>query len=257
MTERLRHALDEYRTRTKVAAGVSVATGVLEGLGIADRYTALESPIGPVFVSWNARGVVALRQAANAEGFERWFRRRFERRVFPATERPELIGLVQRALAGEKVEVPVDLRDCTAFETAVLEKARQIPKGHARPYAWIAREIAHPRAVRAVGSALAKNPVPLLIPCHRVVRSDYTCGEYVFGSERKRELLESEGLPLDEIQALARRGVRYIGRTEGNWFCLPTCGTDVLEDEHTCLHTVEEALARGLRPCGICRPMAA
>ena len=265
MTERLRRALDDYRDRTRAAASSDFTSRTLDRLGLADRYTLVESvaypSIGEVYVAWNPHGVSAIREAENAAAFERWFRKRFGRRASQSTERPQIVDLVRRALAGEKVDVDVDLRDCTPFETQVLQKAREIPSGHARPYAWIAREIDHPRAVRAVGSALANNPVPLLIPCHRVVRSDYSCGDYVFGSGKKRSLLESEGLHLAEIHDLARRGIRYIGQPSYKCFCLPTCGTDVIAHvkagNFPQFHTAEEALACGLKPCGVCRPIAA
>ena len=258
MTERLKNALDEYRTHTRRVASVDFAARTLDRLALADRYAQVESAIGRVYVAWNPRGVSAVRQAEDAEAFERWFRRRFSRRALPASQAPEIAGLVRKALAGESVALDIDLRDCTPFEAAVLRKAREIPLGHARPYAWIAREIDRPRAVRAVGSALANNPVPLLIPCHRVVRSDYACGEYVFGSAKKRALLEHEGLHMREIRELARSGIRYIGQPEDKCFCLPTCGGDVIVGEDKIhLHSIDEALAMGLEPCSTCRPMAA
>ena len=71
-----------------------------------------------------------------------------------------------------RVRLQFDLRRLSPFERDVLRKTLEIPRGEARTYGWIAREIGRPGAVRAVGSALNKNPIPLLIPCHRVVRSD-------------------------------------------------------------------------------------
>lgn len=259
MTERLRNALESYRHNTQRACSKEFAANTLDRIGLADRYMAFDSALGNVFVAWSPRGISALRQGENALAFERWFQKRFSRRAFAASERPELVDLAARALAGEKIDLPVDLRECTPFEAAVLQKAREIPKGHARPYAWVAREIDHPRAVRAVGSALANNPIPLLIPCHRVVRSNYTTGDYVFGTAAKRRLLEGEGLHLDEIVELARRGVRYICQPEYKCFCLPTCGTKVVSmaAEVPCFHTADEALAMGLEPCSVCRPIAA
>ncbi len=262
MTERLRRCLDDYRANTQCAASPEFASETLDRLGLADRYTTLESAIGPVYVAWNPRGVSAVRPAEDTEAFERWFRKRFTRRALPATSTPQIVDDVRRALAGEDVKLDIDLRDCTPFEAAVLRKAQEIPSGHARPYAWVAREINRPRAVRAVGSALANNPVPLLIPCHRVVRSDYTSGEYAFGSAAKQTLLEHEGLHMPEIEALAKRGIRYIGLPEDNCFCLPSCGGDLIErlnahEEHVELHSVDEALAMGLEPCSTCRPIAA
>jgi O-6-methylguanine DNA methyltransferase len=78
----------------------------------------------------------------------------------------------------------------------VLMKALEIPRGEVRTYGWIAREIGRPKAVRAVGTALAKNPIPLFIPCHRVVRSDGSIGQYGCGGPvNKRRLLLHEGVP--------------------------------------------------------------
>jgi O-6-methylguanine DNA methyltransferase len=262
MTERLRRAIDDYRANTQSTATPEFVSTTLDRLGLADRYTTVESAIGPVYVAWNPRGVSAVRQADDAESFERWFRKRFTRRALPATSAPQIVDDVRRALAGEDVQLAIDLRDCTPFEAAVLRKAQEIPSGHARPYAWVARELNNPRAVRAVGNALANNPVPLLIPCHRVVRSDYTSGEYVFGPAAKDALLEHEGLHMHEIEELASRGVRYIGQPEDNCFCLPACGGDLIAHAHSHpdyveLHSIEEALAMGLEPCTTCRPIAA
>ena len=98
-----------------------------------------------------------------------------------------------------------DLRSVTEFERAVLSKALEIPRGEVRTYGWIAAEIGHPAAVRAVGSALRKNPVPVLIPCHRVVRSDGHIGQYALGgSDAKRLILAADGLESAEIERLAR-----------------------------------------------------
>jgi|GEM_PF-2905393 len=93
------------------------------------------------------------------------------------------------------------------FEAAVLNEVLKIPLGCTRTYQWIARKIGHPRAYRAVGSVLRKNPVPLLIPCHRVVKSDGDVGEYALGSRRKKELLLLE----QRIQKTLRQGKRLSG----------------------------------------------
>jgi O-6-methylguanine DNA methyltransferase len=257
MTDQLRTALDAYRTGTQRTPSADFTAATLDRLGLADRYVLVESAIGPVYVAWNPRGVSAVRQAADAEAFEQWFRKRFNRRAFAATSEPEVVANVRRALAGERVELAIDLRDCTPFEAAVLRKAQEIPAGHARPYAWIAREIDHPRAVRAVGSALAKNPVPLLIPCHRVVRSDYTSGDYVFGAATKSKLLELEHIPLRQAHRLAQSGTHYIGLPEDGCFCLPTCGPNIAGGDFPHYHSADEALAQGLVPCDVCRPIAA
>ena len=122
-------------------------------------------------------------------------------------------------------EKQFDLRSVTEFERAVLLKALEIPRGEVRTYGWIAAEIGHPAAVRAVGSALRKNPVPVLIPCHRVVRSDGHVGQYALGgTDAKRTILAAEGLESEEIERLARGysiiGLRGPGAAELKRRCL-------------------------------------
>jgi AraC family transcriptional regulator of adaptative response/methylated-DNA-[protein]-cysteine methyltransferase len=81
----------------------------------------------------------------------------------------------------------------TAFQEAVWSELRKIPPGETRSYAEIAAAVGNPKAVRAVGSANGDNHVAVLIPCHRVVRSDGSLGGYAGGLDRKRKLLEAEG----------------------------------------------------------------
>ncbi|MGH7396196.1 MAG: methylated-DNA--[protein]-cysteine S-methyltransferase, partial [Candidatus Rokuibacteriota bacterium] len=101
---------------------------------------------------------------------------------------------IHEYLRGQRAffRVPVDLAEVGDFQRQVLEAARLIPFGEARPYAWIAARIGHPRAVRAVGTALGRNPVPLILPCHRVWRSDGGHGGYIFGAAVKDRLAALE-----------------------------------------------------------------
>ena len=87
---------------------------------------------------------------------------------------------------------PCDLRGLPAFTHTVLKAATQIPYGHVRSYRWLAQRIGKPRAARAVGNALARNPIPIIIPCHRVVRSNGTLGGYALGTALKKRILEME-----------------------------------------------------------------
>ena len=173
----------------------SLAMDVYERLGLRDSYVRMATEIGDVYVAYGKSGVVAVRRAKDDAAYAAWHAREFGR--VPLREKKPDAALLERLrenLAGKRAaRVRVDLRGLSAFARAVLEKAREIPRGEVRPYAWLAKEIGHPRAVRAVGSALAKNPVPLLIPCHRVVRSDGSVGSYIFGSPAKRALLTYEG----------------------------------------------------------------
>ncbi len=84
----------------------------------------------------------------------------------------------------------------TPFQEKVYAVVRKIPKGETRSYAWVACEIGKPGAVRAVGTALNKNPYAPEVPCHRVIKSDGTIGGFAYGVERKREILKQEGVIL-------------------------------------------------------------
>jgi len=102
---------------------------------------------------------------------------------------------VGRALAtGQADGVAIDLRGLSPFATAVLGQVAAIPRGQVRSYGAIATSVGSPRAVRAVGTAVGRNPIPLLVPCHRVVRSDGRIGEFAMGVDAKRKLLAGEGL---------------------------------------------------------------
>jgi O-6-methylguanine DNA methyltransferase len=88
----------------------------------------------------------------------------------------------------------LDFSGCGSFQTAVLRHEHAIPRGAVSTYSFLARACGSPKAVRAAGSSLARNPFPLLIPCHRALRSDGSLGGYQGGLAMKRRLLEREGV---------------------------------------------------------------
>ena len=177
-----------------VRAPSTLLPAVLGQIGLGDRYLELETPIGPVFVAYNEDGVSAVVPVPGAADFEARFRARFGRPVRRTDVAPaDLVDALGRHLRGEPAPVRFDLRSVSEFERAVLTKALEIPRGEVRTYGWIAREIGRPRAVRAVGMALGRNPIPLLIPCHRVVYADHSIGNYAFGTPMKQALLAAEG----------------------------------------------------------------
>jgi len=144
--------------------------------------------------------------------------------------------------------VPVDLSEVPAFQRRVLEAAREIPFGEARPYAWVAERIGHPNAVRAVGTALGKNPVPIIVPCHRVLRSDGGLGGYLFGEGLKRRLAELErSTPVLE------------GCTSTHIVCRVGCihGRHMKPENRVVFASVADARSVGYRPCKVCKPSAA
>ena len=242
-----RQLLDDLRAMGDVQAPPRLLPRVLDALELGDAYTTLDSDLGPLFVAFNKRGVCAVLRADSPAQFEEVFRARFGRPVRPASEAPRDLGR------------RFDLRGLSEFERAVLLKALEIPRGQVRPYAWIAREIGHPAAVRAVGSALAKNPVPVLIPCHRVVRSDGHIGNYALGgSLAKRRILSAEGVDPDSLAEHARAGRRYLGSDTTRIYCFPTCrNARRVQPKHAVsFASAAAAHSAGYRPCKVCRPLA-
>jgi O-6-methylguanine DNA methyltransferase len=233
---------------------------VLSRVGLTDRYWRLESPLGPVYVAHSKAGISMVSRASSARTFEQRFRERFGRPVFAEKSVPPAgVRALIRNLKGKgRQNLRFDLRGLSEFERAVLYKALEIPSGEVRPYSWIAREIGHPDAVRATGSALAKNPVPLLIPCHRVVRSNGHIGNYSLGGSRaKRHLLEVEGADPELLERLAASHVRFLGNEAKRHFCFPTCGgiqTLVISNKVP-FASEREAVEAGYHPCEDCRPL--
>lgn len=231
--------------------------GVVLGTGIADGYDLYESAIGEVAVTFNPNGVSSL-DIADA-GFASRFSDRFERPLIRAEAPGSWAKHIPTAIeAGRPGKVPVDLRSVTPFQADVLSRTASIPRGEVRPYAWLANEVHRPNAVRAAGSAVAKNPIPLIIPCHRVVRADGHIGNYSLGGpDNKVDLLEHEGTRPDWLEDLAAKHVRLHGNTSTGVVCHPTChiirganNADVVG-----FRRLQEASDEGFHPCEICRPI--
>lgn len=234
----------------------------LAAAGVVDGYVTRDNALGTLYVAFSQSGVTAVDLADSATDFEDRYAHTHGRGAVPVPTPPERIERhLDRAIeAGRPGRLPLDFRGLTEFQTAVLRATASIPSGQVRPYGWIAREIGKPRAVRAVGTALAKNPVPVVVPCHRVVRSDGHLGNYSLGRpENKRVLLEAEGLDVNEYESLSARGIRFIGSDTTMIFCHPTCGHAYRITDHHRMEFRNEAEAEeaGYRPCQICRPVAA
>jgi O-6-methylguanine DNA methyltransferase len=245
-----------------VPAPPSLAPATLVAVGLADEYSTVPTAVGAVQVAWNGLGVSLVDRAADDETFEARFRTTIRRPIRRAEAMPDALRrAIERRLDGDRrASVPLDLRGRTDFERAVWLKTLEIPRGEVRPYGWIAAEIGRPRAVRAVGSALAHNPVPLVVPCHRVVRSDGMIGQYSLGGPPvKRAVLSSEGLDPDELERLARSGIRYLASDTTRIYCLPTChnARRVTERHRVPFASATASEAAGFRACRECRPDAA
>ena len=221
--------------------------------GATDAFFEAESPLGAVYVAVGPGGVRHVASAGSPEEFARGHRERFGRLVSPAGE--ELVaawaGRVERALAGEGT-VPLDLSGTTPFQRRVLEVVGGIRRGEVRPYVWVAHEAGAPGASRAVGNVMASNPVPLLVPCHRVVRNDGRTGSYAFGADKKVRLLEGEGVPPAELA-----GAPYVATPTTGVVCHATCpnAKRIRPENRRPFRSVWAAVGAGFRPCKVCRPV--
>jgi len=223
-----------------------------------DAWAEFDGPIGTLYVAWGPAGITTVERADDAAGFELDAMLRTGRPVSRVPRLPDdLADLITRQLAGEwQPGLPLDFGGLTAFADATLRKTMEIPWGEVRPYSWVAREIGRPRAVRAVGTALGNNPLPFVIPCHRVVRADGRVGEYgAGGPAAKRTMLLSEGVDPDALEALADDGIRYLGDEAASTFCYPTCRHVRGTDPQARFRGAEDALDAGYGPCPDCRPV--
>ena len=180
----------ESRLRARLA-------DVAQQRGLLDvAYRTIETPVGEMLVAATEVGVVRL--AFAVEGFDQvldTLARKVSPRVLRAPARLDtLVVEVEEYLDGRRrvFDVPLDLTLVAGFRRAVVQHLPEIPYGSRATYTDVAALTGSPRAVRAVGTACAKNPLPLVVPCHRVVRSDGTTGQYAGGPAAKRWLLDLE-----------------------------------------------------------------
>lgn len=162
------------------------------GRGETIRWTYFDSPLGQMLIAATSKGICRLTFDDDADSL----RRRFPKATI-VEDAGSLRDLIEGALAAidkplAAHALPIDVAG-TAFQESVWRELRKIPVGETRSYAQIAAAIGQPGAVRAVGTANGDNHVAVLIPCHRVIRSDGTLGGYAGGLDRKRQLLASEG----------------------------------------------------------------
>ena len=159
------------------------------------KYTVFTTSMGWVGVSGSDKGLlcIALPQRS-AQQARRLLREGLNCAVRSGDCFDDLIGRLQTYFDGGKATFSdeLDLSRATPFQRRVWEAARLIPYGETRSYAWVAQQVGKSRAARAVGQALAKNPLPVIIPCHRVIASDGKLGGFSDGVEMKRRLLYLE-----------------------------------------------------------------
>jgi methylated-DNA-[protein]-cysteine S-methyltransferase len=173
----------------------------LEGLantsGVLDvAYTTVDSPVGSLLLAATEVGLV--RVAFEREGLERVLETlssKVSPRILKSAGRLEIAARqLDEYFAGKRTafDLPLDYRLSSGFRQLVQQHLPQIGYGHTQSYREVAELVGSPKAVRAVGSACATNPLPVVVPCHRVLRTDGTLGGYIGGLEAKSALLTLE-----------------------------------------------------------------
>ena len=184
-----------FYERASVRMGMAPSSYAAGGAGMVVRYTFVRSGLGLLLVAATERGLCKVRFGGGRRALVDALRAELPRaRLERADEElAEAAGVVSELAEGGPADVhlPLDVR-ATAFQARVWEALRQIPHGHTRSYAGVAAALGTPSATRAVANACGANPVALVIPCHRVVRSDGTLGGYRWGIEIKAALLRRE-----------------------------------------------------------------
>ena len=181
---------DRHDLHARLAAAAR-AEGILDV-----AYRTLDTPVGILLLAATERGLVRI--AFGCEDHDAVLQELSDRISPRVLHDPQRLDAVARELeeyfAGERraFDLAIDWQLATGFRAAVLRQLPEIPYGDTASYATVAQRAGNPKAVRAVGSACATNPLPLVVPCHRVVRSDGAMGGYLGGIDAKRALLALE-----------------------------------------------------------------
>jgi AraC family transcriptional regulator of adaptative response/methylated-DNA-[protein]-cysteine methyltransferase len=165
------------------------------GAGMRIAYSMIASPIGQVLVAATDEGICSVKIGTTESSLLSDLRREYPAADIAANQKPnnEWVKPIAKHLRGDSpaLDLPIDVQ-ATAFQWKVWRALQQIPYGETRAYAEVARSIGKPKAVRAVASACASNPVAIVVPCHRVVPASGGTGRYRWGAERKAKLIERE-----------------------------------------------------------------
>ncbi|MBI4312702.1 MAG: methylated-DNA--[protein]-cysteine S-methyltransferase [Chloroflexi bacterium] len=264
--ERGRRVLAAMRRLAPVETSPGFAGRVLEAarrlpapasspLSTALRYFMVETSLGEALVAHTEEGIVRFALEAGERQIVAELRDRFG--VTPDHEEPPR-RLVESVVACVEARAPVP-RPRVSFarlpelQRLALLKTQEIHFGAVRPYWWVAREIGYPGEEGDVAGALEANPVPVLVPCHRIVMSDGGLGGYALGADVRAKLLAREGLTRADV---VHATTTYYGCHSTGIFCFPTCphARRVRPENVTPFHSPEAAIAGGFRPCLVCRP---
>lgn len=191
-TEEGQRELEAYR---QTLGAVDRLYGSVAEVEARVYYASLATPVGKLFVAVTDRGLVCVSYEKNEMAFVKQLRH-LKMTAVKSVEKLAAVQAQFRAyFAGESktFDLPLDLRLMTPFQRQVLTNAMQVRAGQVVSYAELARRIGRPTASRAVGQALGHNPIPIVVPCHRIVTSSGGLGGYAGGLAVKEKLLKFEG----------------------------------------------------------------
>ena len=222
------------------------------------RVGVIPSPVGRLLVAESDRGLATI-HFLSMDGGERtleMLRKKFElienevstRRVGAEIDR---VFKGDFSVMAHRVDLSVVESD---FQRRALISLRTVPAGAVITYQGLAAAVGHPNSQRAIGTTMATNPVPIFVPCHRVIKSDGTIGNYGGGVENKLKLLRAEGFEVGRDLRLPAQAV--LGHRKTKIFCRPECSAAKRADATRSLIFADARAARsaGLRACKLCRP---
>ena len=158
-------------------------------------YTIVPCSLGYLLVATTDKGICAIKLGDNSEELVKILADQFNQATIIRDDKShqDWIEQILNFIAGKEsnLDLPIDIHG-TAFQQQVWQALRNIPPGETRTYQEIAEDLGKPKATRAIGNACGANPIPLIIPCHRVVCSDGSLGGYHWGIGRKQKLIERE-----------------------------------------------------------------
>jgi O-6-methylguanine DNA methyltransferase len=223
------------------------------------RVGVISSPLGRLLVAEGPRGLATLHflDTMNVEPVLEVLRQRFDL-VDNEASAERVRREIERYLSGDLRSLdahPIDLTLVhSEFQRRVLERLRKIGPGAVITYNGLADAAGAPSAQRAVGHTMATNPVPIFVPCHRVIRSDGSVGNYGGGVQCKVRLLRTEGFDVGRDLRLGRRSV--LAHRATHIFCRPGCSAAERANHARMLIFADPDRAEraGFRPCRLCRP---
>ena len=220
----------------------------------------IKSPLGDLLVAMTGRGIVLNHYLADDSDLATTLEKaRLQLDLVEDASAVKVVGAEIRGyLAGEGTALRqnIDLSlAASRFQQKVLRKLQDVPRGVVLSYQALGVAAGAPKGARAVGNAMHNNPVPIYVPCHRVIASDGGLGGYGGGAARKLQLLRSEGFSLGDDDVRLPGSVAW-GHKGTRIYCRANCRAAARVDRGRILFFADAKDARqaGLRPCKICRP---